>query len=89
MTGKSADSVLIVHPSRLLCDGLADSLRDSGIEDVRHAQVLPDAMGELARRPATVTIGAVEAAPSCVSTLVTSLLDAGSTSVVVLAPTVQ
>jgi DNA-binding NarL/FixJ family response regulator len=81
--------LLIVHPSPLLRESLAESLGNGDGSAVRHVPALDDALRELAQEGATLTLAGLEACDGSVSDSVARLLDAGSESVVVLAPTVN
>lgn len=82
-------SVLVVHRSRLIVEGLSDMLLGSGLSDVRTATDLVSAMEALRGRPAQVTVCGNDLDVHGVGSLVTGLLDSGSVSVVVLAPEIR
>jgi DNA-binding NarL/FixJ family response regulator len=81
--------LLLLHPSRLLCESLSEALGNDDGTEVRHVQTLPDALAELRRRSAILTLAGLEAATEGVSAFVRALLDSGSKSVVILAPAVD
>jgi DNA-binding NarL/FixJ family response regulator len=81
--------LLILHPSLLLCESLSEALGNGDTTGIRHAQSLPGALDELSSRSATLTLAGREAAAEDVGTYVRTLLENGSESVVVLAPTVD
>lgn len=85
MTIAVPGAVVIAHPARLFCETLAATLGDAGVPGVRHYQDLGTAVCALTTGPATLTLAASELAPDGVVDLVSRLLDAGSSSVVVLA----
>jgi len=82
-------SVFLAHPARLFCDTLGASLAQSGVSDIRFANDLESVLAGLSARPARLTVAAPELANGSVASLVTVLLEGGSTSVVVLAPEVR
>jgi DNA-binding NarL/FixJ family response regulator len=81
--------LLLLHPSRLLCESLSQALGNGDGTEIRHVQALPDALAELRQRPATLTLAGLEAAAEDIAAFVRALLDSGSESVVILAPTVD
>ena len=82
-------SVLVVHRSRLIVEGLTEVLLESGLSDVRAATDLGTATEALRRRPAQVTVCGSDLDGDGVGSLVAALLDSGSVSVVVLAPEIR
>lgn len=88
MTGAAPDAVLIAHPARIFCEALSSMLAQAGLEP-RSEHDLPATRRALAQQPARLTLAAQELSPDGVAALVTELLDAGSESVVVLAPEVR
>lgn len=89
MTGAAPGAVLIAHPARLFGEALAEMLAQAGLESPRFEHDLPGARRALSERPAQLTLAAQELSADGVAALVTDLLDAGSASVVVLAPEVS
>lgn len=89
MSRDTNGSVFLAHPARLFCETLSASLTQSGISDIRFAHDLMSALRGLAAEPAQLTVAASELANGTVASLVTSLLEGGSTSVVILAPDVR
>lgn len=79
-------SVLLVHRSPVIVEGLTNRLRSAGLPDVRGAGDLASATDALRRRAAQVTVCGSDLDGSGVGQLVSTLLDSGSASVVVLAP---
>lgn len=82
-------NVFLAHPARLFCETLSVSLIQSGIADVRFAHDLESVLGGLAADPVQLTVAASELANGSVRSLVTVLLEGGSTSVLILAPEVR
>jgi DNA-binding NarL/FixJ family response regulator len=89
VSSRAGQAVLVAHHSRLFREGLAAALRDAGLDDVRVADALPAATGLLQERPVKTTLCGIELAQEGVASMVAGLLDTGSASVLVLAPTIR
>jgi DNA-binding NarL/FixJ family response regulator len=81
--------LLILHPSLLLCETLSEALGNGDVPEIRHAQSLQGALHELGSRSAMLTLAGLEEGAEDVGAYVRKLLENGSESVVVLAPTVE
>ena len=82
-------AVLVAHPAPLFCDALTASLLQAGVEPVRAVHDLAAARATLTATPAQLTLAAQELSLDGAAALVRDLLDAGSASVVVLAPDIK
>jgi DNA-binding NarL/FixJ family response regulator len=81
--------LLILHPSLLLCESLSEALGNGDATEIRHTQSLQGALHELRSRSAMLTLAGLEEGAEDVGAYVRKLLENGSESVVVLAPTVE
>lgn len=89
MSDESTDSVLLAHPSILLVESLGHALASTGMTDVRRAGDLETSLAALRSRPAQLTLCGSELARAGIGRLVAEMLEAGSHSVVVLAPAIE
>jgi DNA-binding NarL/FixJ family response regulator len=89
VTSAAPGSLLLVHRSTLILDGLRDALSASGAHNVRAVSGLPEARLELAARRASVVVCDSEIDAASTRDLVMELAASGAESVVVLAPTVS
>lgn len=89
MSEGDSHAVVLAHPARLFTEALAAHLDQAGVAPVHCANDLVATTRRLMTSPARLTLAALELSPNGVSSLVTTLLEAGSADVIVLAPEVR